>query len=347
MVSIIIPVYNGADYLAGAIDSALAQSYENREVIVVNDGSTDNGATAAVAQGYGQRIRYYKKENGGVATAFNHGIAQMHGEYFSWLSHDDLYKPDKVRAQMALFDSLPQDTILYTGYELFYDDDKTATVPIRFEDRYDITDLDIPLFPVFRGIANGCTILFHKRHFARVGLFNPSLPTTQDYDLWFRMFRGASVHYCPQTNVLMRQHKGQGTKTIPNHLEDANRLWIWMMGQVTDAEKASVSGTPELFYRDLSAYLAQTSYKEAAEYANRQAQTEQMRWQYLPQDEAQRFTYHLVKQVQRLRAKLDATENPGHAKNGPVNDIQIMNSLSWKITAPLRAVHRLFTRGGR
>ena len=80
LVSIVIPVYNGSNYLAQAIDSALGQTYPNCEVLVVNDGSDDGGATAELALGYGEKIRYFEKENGGVATALNLGIRQMAGE---------------------------------------------------------------------------------------------------------------------------------------------------------------------------------------------------------------------------------------------------------------------------
>ena len=73
-VSIIIPVYNGSNYLKEAIESALAQTYDNVEVLVVNDGSNDGGATEQIALSYGERIRYFKKENGGVASALNVGI---------------------------------------------------------------------------------------------------------------------------------------------------------------------------------------------------------------------------------------------------------------------------------
>ena len=99
-VSIIIPVYNGTNYMRDAIDSALNQTYENCEVIVVNDGSNDEGATDAAARSYGDRIRYFKKENGGVATAVNYGIQQMTGEYAAWLSQDDIFTPDKIEKQI-------------------------------------------------------------------------------------------------------------------------------------------------------------------------------------------------------------------------------------------------------
>ena len=76
-VSIIIPVYNGSNYLANAIDSALAQTYKNIEVIVVNDGSKDEGATERIALSYGDRIHYYAKSNGGVSSALNFGIPRF------------------------------------------------------------------------------------------------------------------------------------------------------------------------------------------------------------------------------------------------------------------------------
>lgn len=95
LVSIVIPVYNGANYMREAIDSAINQTYDNIEIIVVNDGSTDNGETERIALSYGDKIKYYKKENGGCASALNYGISKMQGEWFSWLSHDDVYYPEK------------------------------------------------------------------------------------------------------------------------------------------------------------------------------------------------------------------------------------------------------------
>ena len=106
-VSIIIPVYNGSLYMREAINSALSQTYRNIEVIVVNDGSNDEGKTKDIALSYGGQIRYFEKENGGVSTALNLGIQNMSGEYFSWLSHDDKYLPDKVEKQIKTLLKVP------------------------------------------------------------------------------------------------------------------------------------------------------------------------------------------------------------------------------------------------
>ena len=100
LVSIIIPVYNGANYLSDAINSALNQTYKKIEIIVVNDGSNDYDATEKIALSFSDQIKYIKKENGGVSTALNVGIQAMKGEYFSWLSHDDMYTQNKIESQI-------------------------------------------------------------------------------------------------------------------------------------------------------------------------------------------------------------------------------------------------------
>ena len=105
-VSIIIPVYNGSNYLSESINCALTQTYSNIEVIVVNDGSCDNGASEQIAQRYGDKIRYFAKQNGGVSSALNLGISKATGEWISWLSHDDLYYPNKIEKQVVFLNDL-------------------------------------------------------------------------------------------------------------------------------------------------------------------------------------------------------------------------------------------------
>jgi glycosyltransferase involved in cell wall biosynthesis len=100
-VSIIVPVYNGSNYMREAIDSALAQTWPNTEVIVVNDGSRDDGATEAIVRSYGDRIVFVNKPNGGVGSALNAGIRAMSGDIFCWLSHDDRHHPEKTAVQVA------------------------------------------------------------------------------------------------------------------------------------------------------------------------------------------------------------------------------------------------------
>src|SRR5256885_13277506 len=98
-VSVVMPVYNGGPFLRQSLDSILAQSYPDFEVIVVDDGSTDD--TPQILASYGSRIRTYRKPNGGGASAINYGIGQAHGEWIAWLSADDLWEPTNLERQVA------------------------------------------------------------------------------------------------------------------------------------------------------------------------------------------------------------------------------------------------------
>ena len=122
-ISIVIPAYNASNYLAEAIDSALAQTYPNVEIIVVNDGSKDDGATERIALSYGDKIRYFSKENGGSSSALNTGIANMTGEWFSSHSHDDLYLPEKLEKQVAHMNTLGLDGAALPRHIFFSDYD--------------------------------------------------------------------------------------------------------------------------------------------------------------------------------------------------------------------------------
>lgn len=100
LVTILIPVYNGSNYIQTAIESALSQTYKSIEIVVVNDGSTDNGKTREICEKYKDKIHYFEKQNGGCASALNFGIANSNGDYISWLSHDDVYSNDKIEFQI-------------------------------------------------------------------------------------------------------------------------------------------------------------------------------------------------------------------------------------------------------
>ncbi|MEA5015958.1 MAG: glycosyltransferase family 2 protein [Candidatus Limiplasma sp.] len=256
LVSIIIPVYNGANYMREAIKSALRQTYDNVEVLVINDGSTDGGETAKIAHSYGSRIRYIEKSNGGVATALNSGIAQMRGEYFSWLSHDDMYLPRKIENQVRQLHLLEnRKTLLLEGCRLM-DACGRILCTVNPRNQYHEKSLRNPLFPLLRGAVNGCALMIHKSHFDRVGYFDPGLPTTQDYDLWFRMFRGQPMFCSGDSNTLNRVHLQQGSLSYQNHFQECDHLWIRMMDDVTKAEQITMDGNSEQFYVNLYHFLA-------------------------------------------------------------------------------------------
>lgn len=260
LVSIVIPVYNGRDYMRNAIDSALAQTYPNIEIIVVNDGSTDN--TDEIANSYGNRIRYFAKENGGVATALNLAIENMRGEYFSWLSHDDVYLPEKIESQINILRNLnDKTTVIYGGYK--YINEKGETLrEIRLESNFSLKDLNKPLFALFHEQLSGCTLLIHSSHFQRVGTFDTTLKTTQDYDLWFRILRKGNIYYDVNCYTLSRTHSEQSAATIPNHEKNCCELWIHILKNITK-EEIKISFTGEYnFWAEVYYVFLQFMYYE-------------------------------------------------------------------------------------
>lgn len=236
-VTIVIPVYNGSDYLAQAIESVLAQTYGNIEVLVIDDGSTDAGATERIAARYVPKVRVLSKPNGGVASALNLAIREMSGDYLSWLSHDDLYIPDKVAVQMAALAALPAEerdlTIFYSDYAVFSDLPEAAT-PVS------VAGIDSDGFRYWLALENrlhGCTLLVPRVAFEICGVFDERLRTTQDFDLWFRMAATFRFRHVPAVLVKARTHAGQGSILMADTaLSECNALMIRFMAGLTSAE---------------------------------------------------------------------------------------------------------------
>lgn len=216
-VSIVIPVYNGADYVGEAIDSALRQTYKNLEIIVVNDGSTDDGATEKIALSYGDKITYYRKENGGVSSALNYGIEKMTGEYFSWLSHDDKYEPEKVEnAVVALQenDCDPQLIPLAHGYYINSASECIKDFPLRFETGKIYTGEEVLSVMLHMGVLNGCCMLIPKTAFETCGGFDEDLRYNQDALMWYKIFAsGYKLVFDGKKTVMYRRHEKQASNT--------------------------------------------------------------------------------------------------------------------------------------
>lgn len=266
-VSIVIPVYNGSDYLREAIDSALAQTYPNLEIVVVNDGSRDDGATERIALSYGDKIRYFSKENGGVASALNIAIEKMSGEYFSWLSHDDLYTPNKVEAQISALASLEgrDRVIMYSDFAVFTDD------PNRVRDVHlpDVSPESFRYFLAADSVLHGCALLIPKLAFDECGTFNEKLRTTQDYELWFRFSEKFRFVRVPAVLVKGRHHENQGTNRMKaTVLAECNALLVDFVRKLSRAElTAATHRSPSFAYAELSTSCVRRGFYVAARHA--------------------------------------------------------------------------------
>lgn len=209
IVSVVVPTHNQARYLDEALDSIRAQTYEYWEAVVVNDGSTDN--TKEVIEKYERldsRIRGIHKENGGIFSALNEGIAHARGQYFCWLSSDDLFNPQKLELQVKAFENLDESyAIVFGGFDLL--DEKEGVKELKLKKPF--TDgLEFPQCLKYDYI-DGCTIMIPLTIMREMGGFNTNFKHAQDIELRFRLAaKGYRFHYIEQKLAKRRIHANQG-----------------------------------------------------------------------------------------------------------------------------------------
>lgn len=216
LVSIIIPVYNGANFVSEAIESALAQTYKNTEIIVVNDGSTDNGATEKICSRYAEKITYYTKENGGCSSALNYGIKKANGDFISWLSHDDLYDKNKLETQVAFYEKFslnPKNTIIsHSGRLINSRGCKIYHPSNTFNGLLDSKEMFKHL--LFKYCFNGCGLLIPKALFDSGLSFRDDMKFVLDWNLWLKFsLADAKVYIDSKDLVSNRQHSAQVSVT--------------------------------------------------------------------------------------------------------------------------------------
>lgn len=264
-ISIIIPVYNGANYLRAAIESALNQTYKNIEILVINDGSTDNGKTEKIAKSYGNKIKYIYKKNGGVSSALNLAIQKMTGEYFSWLSHDDTYEPNKIETEVNYLQEnnlLHKKAIVYSDYYLIDIHGKILSEAIKNHDEL----VHKPEYALLKGNINGLSLLIPKTAFDEYGGFDTSLKATQDYELWRKMAKTYDLIHIPEILVSTRTHAKQVTNTSPKVKAEGNELYLGLIKDVPKKRREELEGSEYCFFEELENFYKDTPFDEARKY---------------------------------------------------------------------------------
>ncbi len=200
LVSVVIPTYNQASYLRASIDSVLAQSHAPIEVVVVDDGSTDD--TPAILDGYGEGIRAIRQTNHGAAHALNHGIRESRGAYVCWLSSDDAFLPDKVARQIAAFEADPGLGLSFMGFDTI--DADGAFIADRSDIPWRHPDLLVSVF--WANPINGSTVMMPRRVLDEVGPFDEALRADVDAEMWFRVLARYPAAHIPGVHLHYRVH---------------------------------------------------------------------------------------------------------------------------------------------
>jgi len=214
-VSIVIPVYNAEKYLVECLDSALNQTYSDIEIIAIDDGSTDK--SLEILRSYSDRIKIVSKKNGGTASAFNAGIRKMSGEWFKWLSADDVLYDDAITVlvdEVKKLGKKSENCIFYTNYDII--DSAGNKIKEFIEPNYNnlsIFKQNTILLDHFFG--TGITSLIHKSAFRRCGLFDEKIDFQEDYEFWLRccFLHDYRLHLVPKVLAKYRTHEQQLTQT--------------------------------------------------------------------------------------------------------------------------------------
>jgi glycosyltransferase involved in cell wall biosynthesis len=194
LISTVIPCHNGARYLGAAIESVLAQSYRPLEIIVVDDGSTDD--TPAVAATFAAAIRYCRRSHGGAARARNHGVELAAGSFLAFLDADDLWAADKLRRQMAAFDADPSLDIVCGHARQFVSPELPEAVKARVRFAAGTMPAQLP-----------GALLTRREVFDRVGVYSARFVTGTEIDWFMRATElGVRMLMLPDVVLMRRIH---------------------------------------------------------------------------------------------------------------------------------------------
>jgi glycosyltransferase involved in cell wall biosynthesis len=226
LVSVIIPCLNRETLVGQAIESALNQTYQNLEVIVVNDGSTDG--TENVVLSYTEktsRVRYFKHEvNKGIPAARNTGIRSSLGQYVAFLDSDDMWLPNKIEAQLQIFCQDAEEEVGVVWSNAYYTDQlgntKTSDAEVPDDLAY-LSGLNLLRRLFLRNFIIAGTTMIRRYCFEKVGLLDEQLRGgTDDWDLWLRLAPYFKFTYAPTPLAVIRLHDGNYT-VIERHVQDA------------------------------------------------------------------------------------------------------------------------------
>jgi glycosyltransferase involved in cell wall biosynthesis len=221
LVSVVIPCFNASRYIATAIRSVLAQRWDELEIIVVDDGSTD-GSADLVAANFPE-VRLIRQANQGVATARNVGMAAARGAWIAFLDADDIWLPGKLAAQADALRGDAAARMVYTAWQVWAGETPgpgAAEVDALLAGADDATRWAGPSGWIYPDLLLDCalwtsTVVTHRSVFDEVGVFDPGLRIGEDYDLWLRASRVTRIARVNRPCALYRSHAASITRSAP------------------------------------------------------------------------------------------------------------------------------------
>jgi glycosyltransferase involved in cell wall biosynthesis len=200
-ISVIIPTYNREKLIAASIDSVLAQTFRDFEIIVIDDGSTDG--TADVASRYGTRIRYVPRANEGRSAARNYALSIARGRFIAFLDSDDLYLPGKLALQVEYLENHPDVGMIYTS--AYCIDENGNRLPHVYEASvsghiYEQVAFYVPVTITLP------TVIARREVFEAVGVFDVAMDRFEDTDMWRRIAKEFEIAALPEKTCLLRTH---------------------------------------------------------------------------------------------------------------------------------------------
>jgi len=239
-VSIVIPVYNAENYLQECVDSCLKQTYQNIEIIAVDDGSTDG--SSKILKSYSEKIKSITKKNGGTPSALNAGIKSMTGEWFKWLSADDVLYENAIEVLVREAESQGErakSLIFYSSYDII--DENGIIVEEFVEPNYNnLSSLQRNAILLDHYVGNGSTSLIHRSIFERCGVFDENIGFKEDYEFWLRccIINDCDLFLIPQKLAKYRVHSTQLTKKkVRENIEQVNKIKNLILKKLSDDKR--------------------------------------------------------------------------------------------------------------
>lgn len=212
-VSVIIPTYNRAALVEGAVQSVLVQSFEDFEILLIDDGSTDETPSVVLELGKkDSRVRTFQQENAGVSSARNLGIAEARGEWVAFLDSDDAWEPEKLELQLKKLNEKPEAALCFSDAVFVGGSRDKRTL---FEVSGFQGDVSLEAF-LRANFIPGPTVMIRRSVLDEVGRFDPALRSSEDRDLWLRVLARFPVTF---VDLVLYRYRSHGESLTSDVLE--------------------------------------------------------------------------------------------------------------------------------